>query len=248
MPEPVTSSSSSSPSWSWSWPCSYGLLLASRLSPRPSLGHIFDVPDAQPRPASPPPLAGMARRATPHYTASLVSLSLASLGHSLDARLSQLRCSVASRRFVSTGSLAQLDWERLSLAPPSATPLAKPRQPSTASLYFPPLYNTSTCPRIRSSIRQYTVTSLPTLFRPGGPTRLRRVALPRSDARLALALALLEALSLYQGPTPDALAYATLSSARHPLVHRRSPRALWFGASRVLEANSAKKTSACVGA
>ncbi len=45
-----------------------------------------------------------------------------------------------------------------------------------------------------------------------GPTRLRRVALPRSDARLALVLAfaLLEALSLSQGPPP---ALALLKSA-----------------------------------
>ena len=129
------------------------------------------------------------------YTASLVSLSLASLGHSLDARLSQLRCSVASRRFVSAGSFAQLDrerlslaqfdWERLSLAPPSAATLAKPRQPSTTSLYFPPPSNTSHCPRIRSSLLQYTITSLPTLFRPGwvgkvATNRLFALSTPRA--------------------------------------------------------------------
>ncbi len=146
---------------------------------------------------------GYGHRAATTLSASPVLRSLASLGHSLDARLSQLRCSVASRRFVSTGSLAQLDWERLSLAPPSAATLAKPRQPSTTSLYFPPPSNTYPCPRIRSSILKYTVTSLPTLFLHGWADRLRRVALPRSDARLALAfaLALLVALSLSQSPT-----------------------------------------------
>ena len=165
MPE----SAASPRPWSQSrpWPCSHGLLLASR--PSPSLGHIYDVPGASHSPRRRHP-GGYGHRAATTLSASPVLRSLASLGHSLDARLSQLRCSVASRRFVSTGSLAQLDWERLSLAPPSAATLAKPRQPSTTSLYFPPPSNTYPCPRIRSSILKYTVTSLPTLFLHGWAT------------------------------------------------------------------------------
>lgn len=85
----------------------------------------------------------------------------------LASRLSLCLCRSLAQLDRERSSLAQLDWERSSLAPPSAATLVKPRQPSATSLYFQLPSKTSPCPRIRSSILQYTVTALPTLFLPG---------------------------------------------------------------------------------